>query len=254
MGGLGNQVLQYNFGRYLEQRCGQSTYFVLDWYNKDNSNLRPPDKRLFLLNQVTYATNFVFLSNLIEKQIDVRVTNEEVYSDKHNLYIGHFISDQYTPCPLKIDTYYRNIVVPKNTCALHIRGGDYCRLGLELDQSYYGEVLSKIDEGIPIEVYTDDQQYAKTILGKCVIRKSRVISLPSGDEVDHYKAILASRYVICANSTYSLTAAIAASANGSICYSPAPLRYFKDLSCTDSRVLGLNNILVKHKIQIVEIR
>ena len=58
-----------------------------------------------------------------------------------------------------------------NNCGIHIRGSDFLKLGWnKISKSYYQKAINAIrkqNENIKFIVYTDDKEYASSIMTEC---------------------------------------------------------------------------------------
>jgi hypothetical protein len=92
-------------------------------------------------------------------------------------------------------------------CAMHIRGGDFIRLGWTLDEmlSYYQRSLARVlecDPGLRIAVVTDDQDHATHTLRSLGVNAE----IRSGNLRSDFDLLRTASYAILSNSTFSFWA------------------------------------------------
>jgi len=242
MGGLGNQIFQYFFSIYLANLTRQRSFLVVDWYQTNT-------QRKLLLQKLVRNAEFVSLSKLIESGLEVKPTKSEYVNPRSNCYIGHYISDEFTPSPQDIFNLFNLNTVLNDKCVLHVRGGDFLGLGSGLEVNYYERAIQLIPSNLQIEVVTDDLPFALSLLASPVIQSRNLVYSEIQDEITDFVLLASAKYVVCANSTFSLAAAMYASSLGGICICPPPIDYFNGVSVTDSRVSNLSSLMSKHKLR-----
>lgn len=133
---------------------------------------------------------------------------------------GHFQSEKYFSHCIDTVRYYLRMkdeypFLP-NTCAIHWRAGDYTE---SIDsyhprqpKSYYNEAIKRMPPGTQYIVFTDDREAAKEMFPGLIIA--------DGDYIGDFKLMKACNHFICANSSYSLMAAILCEAENKIVVCP----------------------------------
>lgn len=202
-GGLGNQLFCYSFG-YAVSRKTRSE-LILDTSMQDNGIAR----ELELLNfNVDYSDriSYVYKTSLVDRVFFNKVRKIKSIGIKTRIY-QEKEPTKFEPEAFKIstDTYfkgnwqtekyfseYRNellkILVPKhertqsvkglvnemqkcNSVALHIRRGDYLKIGCQLSMDFYDKAILKFQElnqrrNTVFYIFSDDIDFAKQYFGK----------------------------------------------------------------------------------------
>lgn len=202
-GGLGNQLFCYSFG-YAVSRKTRSE-LILDTSMQDNGIAR----ELELLNfNVDYSDriSYVYKTSLVDRVFFNKVRKIKSIGIKTRIY-QEKEPTKFEPEAFKIstDTYfkgnwqtekyfseYRNellkILVPKherpqsvkglvnemqkcNSVAVHIRRGDYLKIGCQLSMDFYDKAILKFQElnqrrNTVFYIFSDDIDFAKQYFGK----------------------------------------------------------------------------------------
>jgi len=158
-GGLGNQLFQYSFGKFLEKSTKESTFYDLSEFKYSNERDRrfPEINRLIRANSVNEPRFFhdlipgrisIFLKNKERRAISkvygngllVERESELVYDKNLSIgpgryYLGNFISHQYWESErnsilgqIHHDLEYileESIAINSNSIGMHVRRGDY---------------------------------------------------------------------------------------------------------------------------------
>lgn len=108
------------------------------------------------------------------------------------------------------------INLPENTCVVHLRGGDFSKiLDVFVPSSYYKKsmrLLKRINPLIEFKCVTDDPDVARRVLGDIEIigsarsgkiDKRRASHHGKGDAGEDFLILMASRYAIIPNSSFS---------------------------------------------------
>lgn len=99
-----------------------------------------------------------------------------------------------------------------NSVAIHIRRGDYVRLGICLDSSYYHKSFKLIEEKLKSDityfVFSDDLDFAKSMLEPNYHRKFEFVKYSSNNvTLDDFFIMKSCKHIIMANSSFSWWAA-----------------------------------------------
>lgn len=100
-----------------------------------------------------------------------------------------------------------------NSVAIHIRGGDYLTLGVNLDTRYYISTISKLQkqygtDTLKYYVFTDDKQYAKALLQDVPDISYEFMEYLNKNTIIYDMYLMSKcKMIIAANSTFSWWAA-----------------------------------------------
>lgn len=208
MGGLGNQLFQYAFSKYLEKYGPVG--LDIDFYTSEDNHTEDIPPREFLLDR--FDIDFT----ITDEKHDI--VNEEDFTDQeyHDKYFwGYWQDTEYSRelyLPLKIkDEYITDEVreieeeITKKSfynVGIHVRRGDYVKLGWALDMDYYKRAMDFNKEKLHnprFYVFTDDVEYCEEHFPDC-----HIISI---GPIEDFYLFSKCNYKIIANSTFSFWAA-----------------------------------------------
>lgn len=145
--------------------------------------------------------------------------------DNHSL-SGHMQSEKYFEHCIDLIKHYFTMTGEyplQDKIALHIRLGDYDdKYHPRMKWEYYKEAVKHVPNDMPIQVFSDDIQLAKAILGTDFEYSE------GGDYLEDFRRMKACRHFIAANSSYSLMAAILGNAEDKIIICPS--NWFGDIA------------------------
>ena len=260
MGGLGNQMFQYTFGKSLELKTNMKVLFDDSWFtdaknsivNEKNENSQGVIIRNYNLNIFNNNINFIpreqirkckkhinqknaFLydSNLFKKQKNVYYEgyfqNEKYFSS-----IKDFIKNEFSfPKILPTDVFNQEIIQKiqktENSVFIHIRRGDYLNLAdWALPTEYYKKAILYINTHVKNPSYfifgQDCEEYVKTELN-LDIPYTIIGNTNSNNNEDWKDMVLMEKckHAIVANSSFSWWAAWLGKANSEgIVVAPTP--------------------------------
>jgi hypothetical protein len=233
-GGLGNQIFQYVFGKYLEKKYNCEVKFDLYYYNI--FNYRDPSilklvKNISILNdksvffkynpaksfRINKIWNSIFNSkSYFTDNDDIENLTSYVSNDMFVYFDGYWQKgDYFTHFPFEIMQSFFDFTPAKFDCniiKIHVRRGDYLSLSNSKifyvqEAKYYVDSLDylfktyRLDkQSINVLVYTDDPDWVKSNF-------NFEYSLVIGTEIDDFVSLCCSKYLITSNSTFSLAAA-----------------------------------------------
>jgi hypothetical protein len=118
--------------------------------------------------------------------------------------------------------------LPDGACAIHVRAGDYTE-GLNtyhprMPKEYYERAMAQMPAGTKFYVFTDDQLYAKLLLG------NNVEYVEGRDYMTDFYMMRSATHFIIANSSYSAMAAWLGNKPGKIVVSPSGYNWFGDVA------------------------
>jgi hypothetical protein len=253
-GGLGKQIFQYVFGKYLEKKYNCEVIFDLHYYNiynyRDPSILKLVkniltlnDKNIYLKYNPTKSFRFNKIWNSIfnrksyfTENYDLNNLTSFVSNDIIVYFDGYWQkSDYFSHFPCEIMRSNFNFTPAKFDCnniKIHVRRGDYlslsnCNIFHVQEPKYYFDALDylfktyRLDkQSINVLVYTDDPDWVKSNF-------NFQYSLEIGSEIDDFISLCTAKYLITSNSTFSLAAAYLNSENNFVI---TPKLWYKDIN------------------------
>jgi hypothetical protein len=204
-GGLGNQIFQYIFGKFLEEDYSLDVTFDASWLDsktnhfesdirnfKFSENLKLERKKSALrvkwesaitslaLRSDSFAriTNIHFENTLSELGIIPIKNNAKFRGYYQNISFPERIMDEianlnWEPIPKKRDAHEGLLsLAEQKFIAVHVRGGDYLSpnsIYAILPTAYYRDSLAQLNEEMPnphVIVFTDDKVHAAGVLPK----------------------------------------------------------------------------------------
>ena len=210
-GGLGNQLFQLSFTKYLKSQ-GIKVYLDTSFFNSNHIFPRKLELDLsqFGFKEVKFKNNFIFRtfdSVFVEDDSfdnsDLKFINRFVGYYQNLKYVKLIKEDLYKI--LKLDTANKN----KDLVALHIRKTDYSIIGQELSDLYYQNAINeilKINNKLQFDIFTDDENLT---LDNNIYRNINKIykPLPEQSAIDVIKLMINYKNYILANSSFSALAA-----------------------------------------------
>lgn len=113
--------------------------------------------------------NYFINDNNFTNFIEIKKQPTKVFLDGYfNGFVNQNIFNQSVS--LLSSFYKRKLSLKKDTCAIHIRGGDYLKLGWDkITQEYYQTATNLVknqnqNQNTKFVVYTDDKEYASSIM------------------------------------------------------------------------------------------
>lgn len=249
-GGFGNQLFCYSFGYALAKRKGAE--LAIDTSMQDNGIAR--DLELLELN-VRYhqRISYIYKEQILDRAIfnkirrlksiglTTRIYTEDkptVYEksvfdiSKNTYFKGNWQSEKYfssfrsdllrmlTPKKERSESV-KKICVEMHNCnsvAVHIRRGDYVKIGCQLNMDYYVEAIRMIksffcNKDVALYIFSDDINYCEKFFANSNISDDKTIIIQYPEYVsDDYTLddlLLMShcKHMIMANSSYSWWAA-----------------------------------------------
>lgn len=240
-GGFGNQLFMYACGYAAAQRL--HTGLILDTSLMDTDGLR--DYELDKLN-INYDKRFstewlklyplkVLYRKIIRGTMLTRYTmfkEKETYhfdleylNVKDNTYLyGYWQTEKYfkdyrkdllrmfTPC-YELSSgckEYINKANNSNSVAIHVRRGDYVKIGICVDDSYYFKAFELLEQkisNITYFVFSDDMEYAHQLFKNAQREIVYVQYTPANPTLDDFFIMKACKHIIMANSSFSWWAA-----------------------------------------------
>lgn len=238
--GFGNQLFMYACGYATSRRL--STKLALDLTYLSTNNLRnyELDKLNIVYDKILSVDNIRYPLNIAVRKIlhfiircqykffKEKVTykyDENILNIKQDSYLfGYWQTEKYfkeyredilkmfTP-RYELSKACRSLIEKVKSCnsvAVHVRRGDYVKLGICLDTSYYRnafDILNKRFDGLTYFVFSDDVEYAKNIFKDIKGHFEYIENESSNSTLDDFFIMKKCKHIIMANSSYSWWAA-----------------------------------------------
>ncbi len=246
-GGLGNQLFQYTFAKYLEKKCGGKCLLETNFFS-NVENATGYTKRVFELDNLnacyTLLTGAYKCSNIITENT---FYESEQFSPKDlTMFMGYWQNKKFfeeVKEEVRLELSLRKeCITPEmlntvsemkseNSVSVHVRRGDYMNkenkdLFYELSSTYYEKALNIVEEetGAPLWVYlfSDDMDYVRSDFG--FLRNYNCKYVPPGEAGHDLFLMSKTRNHINANSTYSWWGAALSDSDG---VTVSPANWFK---------------------------
>ncbi|MFC7371387.1 alpha-1,2-fucosyltransferase [Fictibacillus iocasae] len=276
-GGLGNQLFQYFFGKALAEKYNTVVKYDLTFFSSsDNNEIRDFSidkfntnfhvansqeinnfkKNSNTINRINKLTRILgidkVLGNYYEELEEFKLDSKLITSINDNKYFqGYWQSYEYLKgiegliknemvLDFKESENFKRVIndIEKNeSICLHVRRGDYVRLGWNLPLEYYTQALKKITANIPnfkLFIFSDDKEW---ILENFQMASGEVICINDFNFNDYEELYLMSKckHNIISNSTFSWWGAYLNSNKGKIVI--APHVWVKGLNVKDIEII-----------------
>lgn len=237
-GGLGNQLFQYEYGKYLAQKYNDQVSYDASFYNLQNQG--PTDKRNLELNKFNIDINLVdenefpFLkleakdllryiieSLILRKYKFYNIFYESKYSFisrflslffKNSVHIGYWQNLNYlsnlkytlNANQPRINDSIRKKIIASNSVSIGVRRGDFVKLGeIVCDENYYKNAINIINR-LPVEhtyfIFSDDIDWCKSNLK--ITNKHFFVDANKDTPFENMELMSLCNHNIISNSTY----------------------------------------------------
>ncbi|OGC46089.1 hypothetical protein A2V49_04560 [candidate division WWE3 bacterium RBG_19FT_COMBO_34_6] len=227
MGGLGNQLFQYAFGRAISLKNSIPVYFDITDYSRSTTNIKRDFELAKFPNIKAKYINSAFLRSAIRLKLIKKITDSEYdiskkkyYSVKLTYFSGywqnlHYFQDfeatirKELDIPVLINNQYFQQISQKNSVSMHIRLSDYllpdnASIYKQLTSKYYIDsfdlIRSKI-ENPSFFIFSDDIEQAKQILKD--VKEDITYIDNNHNTFEDFRLMKACKHNIIANSTFS---------------------------------------------------
>lgn len=228
-GGLGNQLFQYAFGIFLQEKFNQKIYFDFSFYK---SNFHRAPSILKIINNInqspeSLSNSFVKFKSFRINRLYNRIFNKNYYSNhsagflpnpnENYFFDGYWQNKKYFKNEIelkkpglsnKANNYLKQIIKSKSSLSIHVRRTDYLtkknqKIFKILDEQYYCSALELIKNlGVinsDIFVFSDDIKWVDDNL-----KLSQNFTLVENtNEIDDLFLMSTCNHNIIANSTFS---------------------------------------------------
>jgi len=245
MGGFGNQIFQYSFGKVLEKK-GYKVYFDSSNYvtRKLENNSIPMDRELIFspkffdfeeVNNNIRNLMTVFNTTKISQSIlsPVRFFNDKNYEILNPRLINKFTGYWQN---IEVVKQHKNFIIKKlsnnkvlkegfskspesGSCLIHVRRGDYLATNEALSINFYQEALQELSnkiENFNYSIYTDDYEWAKKQKIFCDAKRIKKSTSSIKDTIQDFAEMITFENFLVGNSTFPLVASILGSTSKSL--------------------------------------
>ncbi len=227
-GGLGNQIFQFGVALSLAKK-NNINKIIIDDSNLSKYTVKRKNELINFFNldklDIEVSFEYKFITKLrIPKIFPIRIGNILLLSDKNfelvkNNEYKHIIMDGYFQWVLsqedfdEIVNFLKKIFISNNLdyykegCIIHIRGGDFIKLGWNriTSKEYYIKAIKYMKDKYHQDkfyVVTDDKRYSKTLLKGLDVEYKFI----GGDMYEDFYLIGSFQYRILSSSTFALWA------------------------------------------------
>ena len=189
IGGAGNQLFQYSFGRYLSQLQDKELYldftqqiekyghheFILDLYNINANIIRDKDERIKIFNTIPFNR---FREDQTKINKNIFITDGNIYlngywqSEKYFNRIEDIIRKEITLKHPINNKKYKDVesdILNSNSVAIHVRKKNYLEhysinFYVQYDESYYNKAIDIINDKIDapeLFIFSDDIEWCR---------------------------------------------------------------------------------------------
>ena len=259
-GGFGNQMFQYAFGKSLEKNTNKKVYYDYSWFKNKKTgkektangiNYRNFELKIFNIKLPSYETkkfNIITVKKKIKSIYTECIPNkfdETIYTMPSGTYFdGYFQNEKYLesikeelkkdfvlPTIDTNDKYNQNLLNKITSCEnpvfIHVRRDDYLSFNAELNIEFYKKSAQYIAEKIEKPTFfvfcAEDPNYIKENFD--IGYEYELIGENNKTEKNYYenlRLMMACRFGILANSSYSWWATYLSNENKEIIIAPFP--------------------------------
>jgi hypothetical protein len=249
MGGLGNQLFQYVFSKYVEKKAECPVLLDFNFFNyvKDVQGATVRNQELDKLN-----THYVSITGDVacSQIVDEYSFTDDILRDELIYFNGYWQDKRYYEAvknqiigDLKIRNQYIDQemisligeMANTNSVSVHIRRSDYLTgqnayIFTSLSESYYSKALdiikNTIGSSISLFVFSDDESFAKKLMDSTADDNWQVMPMRSAYQ-DMYLMTMCKHHII-ANSSFSWWGAVLGEEGFPEGITVAPKAWYKD--------------------------
>jgi hypothetical protein len=219
MGGLGNQVFQYLHAVKLKDE-GCAVYLFADWFFKQHPS-ETTIRELLMHRFPRIEIPIVQASDFLEGGYMIMPFGQNHNHPKLIQYeCGYFQNLSEIASKERLQNIFSNL--PKNNkfiglTAMHIRLGDFVKLGWSLPIWYYENILNNNPDTVFV-IFSENQAETVSFLRQIKYRNyifaSEVDGTLQDDPISNFIALGSSKILYGANSTYSYLSGLSVGFNG----------------------------------------
>ncbi|SFB94977.1 alpha-1,2-fucosyltransferase [Butyrivibrio sp. YAB3001] len=249
VGGLGNQMFQYTFSKFIEEVFGIRACLHLDYF-EDIKSEPTADFREFGLDRMRTGFESVYgevaCSQIINEEddwheklqaIDGLYFNGYWQAKKYYEYVKDIVRSDFELKDEYITNSMRSIVEEMqstNSISLHIRRTDYIKENITLKDEYYYKAIDVLRQKIgknriSVFAFSDDLDYADKLMNNLECESYTI--MPIRPAYQDLYLMSKTKHHIIANSTFSWWGAVLGNSDDSL--TVAPLIWFKDRKSPD---------------------
>ncbi|SFG94456.1 alpha-1,2-fucosyltransferase [Sporolactobacillus nakayamae] len=244
--GFGNQLFQYACAYSLAKKnhtgvvIEKSSYgqngnpkFELDRLNirtiKDVNPVRKQDLlSRVIFNKIRLRKKIGFFTKIIKESNGATNYDDSIMKNGDGIcLLGYFQSEKYFKVyrediiqmyqpNFRLSTFsmrWKKEIIACNSVAIHVRRGDYVRIGCTLDMDYYDNainMINSISNNVHFFIFSDDINFVKKYFSKFNLLKISFVEIDKSEgnkDLNEFYLMSCCRHQIIANSTFSWWAA-----------------------------------------------
>jgi hypothetical protein len=209
MGGLGNQMFQYAYGRYLSVKFDAELFIDKSFYNNQGTVVREFSLQNFnikLNNNINHNANYYMLNDSYMHQDIIQKSNYYLngywQSEKYFIDIKDIIKEDFKPSNETTNKLYLKYPELQKTCvSLHVRRTDYIGMNgyyVIQENEYYNKAMSIIGDYDYLFIISDDIEWCKSNL-----KYNNCIYVDGNTDIEDMYLMSLCKHNIIANSSFS---------------------------------------------------
>ena len=247
MGGLGDQINQYIFGKYIEKKFNLNVYYDLTYYNhkpqfsfklnnfkvhekfKKNIFFSLPYKYISLLRYFSKikslikilsknrVSNFYYENWKINENLKINEIKDKTYFFGYWHHKDYYLLNKKflkNTLRLKKKSYKMNKIISKikkDDVGIHIRGKDFLNNihAVQLNEKYYENAVKKfLNRKRNFYIFTDDPKYSKKILANIKKIKPIFVYEYKLKDTEEFQLLQEFKFLVLSNSTFGWTSSL----------------------------------------------
>jgi hypothetical protein len=229
-GGLGNQLFQISAMLLLRKLTNLQICIYTSALKKYKTKRELEFTKILNLSDIQFDNNKklpLILRLRLARLIHLPILNIRMISDRtfQKAYLSNFKASQIYADGYFIESVSQEIFdemldeiskflksrlrenISSNVCIIHVRGGDFLKLGWELPniKNFYAQAIREVlvrEPDIKFEIISDDPDYAQNLISDFGIQYNFI----GKDIVSDFCSIINARFAILSNSTFAFWA------------------------------------------------